>query len=55
MQREAQAVADWDELNALELNLEKSKVMLLGSETYITYNLLNVSNLLSIKLNNKPL
>ena len=29
MQREAQAVADWTELNGLKLNLKKSKVMLL--------------------------
>ena len=55
MQRDAQAVANWAELNGLELNLKKSKVMLLGSKTYVTSNLLNINNFPSIKINNNPL
>ena len=55
MQREARAVADWAELNGLELNLKKSKVMLLGSEAYISSDILNVNNLPPIIINNSPL
>ena len=32
IQRDAQAVADWAIDNGLDLNLKKSKVMILGSE-----------------------
>ena len=56
MQRDAQAVADWAELNGLELNFKKSKAMLVGNETYIISNPLNVSNFPPpIKINKKPL
>ena len=55
MQREAQAVSDWAEENGMELNLKKSKVMLLGSKVYITSNIPIVSNLLPIQMNINPL
>ena len=55
MQCEAQAVADWAKLNGLELNLKKSKVMLLGSEAYIKSDLLNLSKFPPIQENNNPL
>ena len=55
IQRDAQAVADWAEQNGLELNLKKSKVMILGSEAYIMSNQLNVNNLPCIHINNNPL
>ena len=55
IQRDAQAVADWAEQNGLELNLKKSKVMLLGSEAYILSGPLNVNNLPCIHINDNPL
>ena len=46
---------NWAELNSLELNLKNSKVMLLGSEACIASNILTISNLPPIIINNNPL
>ena len=51
IQRDAQAVADWAELNGLEFNFKKSKFMLLRSKAYILSNQLNFNN----HINNNPI
>ena len=37
MKRDAQSIADWGAANGPEVNLNKSKVIILGSEAYINY------------------
>ena len=54
-QRDAQAVADWVTDNGLQLNLNKSKVMILGSVVYITSLEINIHSLSPIFVNNTPL
>ena len=54
IQRDAQAVADWATENGLQLNLNKSKVMILGSEAYITSPVLNIHSLPPIRINDTP-
>ena len=52
MQQDAQAAADWASEIGLELNLNKSKVMILGSESYITSPELNIHSLPPMLINN---
>ena len=55
IQRDAQALADWATENGLQLNLNKSKVMILSSEAYITSPVLNIHSLPPILINDTPL
>ena len=55
IQRDSQAVSDWAIENGLELNLGKSKVMILGSEAYINIPKLDIHALPPILINNTPL
>ena len=55
IQRDALAVADWAIENGLDLNLNMSKVMILGSEAYITNPELDIKILPPIFVNNTQL
>ena len=55
MQQDAQAMSIWAIENGLELNIKQSNVMLMSSEAYIKSPELNIHNLPSILINNKPL
>ena len=53
IQRDAQSVAAWAQQNGLELNLKKTKVMVIGSSSYI--NSIDFASLPSIIVNNQPI
>ncbi|OXU16767.1 hypothetical protein TSAR_000287 [Trichomalopsis sarcophagae] len=53
VQADAQAMSDWATENILSLNLAKCKVMILGSQAYISR--IDTNNLQKITVNNVPL